>query len=409
LKIIVAHNHYGDYAFGGEANVFRQEVELLRRFGHEVETLEHTNAEIMKLPTLQRWTFPLRMWFSKKIYEEATDLFRRFRPDLLHVHNYKYVLTPSIFQAARDFGIPSVLTLHNYRLICPGGQLRRGDSVCEECLTRNPVRELWRKDCASKASARFIQYAFYTQTRGQILRNVDSFIALSDFAKEKFAQGGLPREKIFVKPNFVFDPTKDPDYRGKDDKLAQDPLVKKRAVFIGRLASEKGVRFLVDAWRDLDFPLIVVGEGPELDEIRENAPSTVFFLGAKKRDETLALLDSSLFMAFPSVWYEGAPLVLAEAAALGVPVIATNIGGREETIGGARAGLLYAPNDREAFVKAAGKLRDEPELARELGRNARKLYERVHMPETNYAILENIYHTTREIFERKRKTSNIGR
>ncbi len=407
MKVVVAHNHYGEFAIGGEANVFRQEVDLLRRFGHEVETLEHTNAEILKLPTLRKLTFPLRTGFSKEVYAEATALFRRFRPDVVHVHNYKYALTPAIFQAAQDYGAPSVLTLHNFRLICPGGQLRRGSVLCEECLTRNPIRELWRKDCASKTSARFLQYLFYCQTRPRVLRDVDGFIALSQFAKEKFALGGLPREKIFVKPNFIFDPRKDPMFQGSNANGAEGSAAKKSAIFIGRLASEKGVRFLIDAWRDLDIPLIVVGDGPEAESLRKDAPSSVSFLGAKTREETLALLENAMFLAFPSVWYEAAPLALTlmEAAALGVPSIATNIGGREDVIGGARAGLLFAPNDRAAFVEAVKKLQNEPGLAQELGRNARKTYERDFTPEANYAILEGIYNATRENFERKRKAS----
>ena len=411
MKIVVAHNHYGEFAIGGEANVFRQEVDLLRRFGHEVETLEHTNAEITRLPALRKLTFPLRTGFSKEIYAEATALFRRFRPDVLHVHNYKYVFTPAIFRAAQDCGVPSVLTLHNFRLVCPGGQLRRGTVLCEECLTKNPIRELWRKDCASKTSARFLQYLFYRQTRERVLRDVDGFIALSQFAKEKFALGGIPKEKIFVKPNFIFDPRKDPKFKETGDKGdgkdAKDSDVKKRAVFIGRLASEKGARFLIDAWRDVDMPLLVIGDGPEAESLRKDAPNSVLFLGAKTREETLATLENALFLAFPSVWYEAAPLALTlmEAAALGVPSIATNIGGREDVIGGARAGLLFAPNDREAFVDAVKKLQNEPELAQELGRNARKMYERDFTPETNYAILESIYNATRKNFERKRKAS----
>ncbi|MBR4975721.1 MAG: glycosyltransferase, partial [Thermoguttaceae bacterium] len=206
LKALVAHNFYGDRAVGGEATVFEQETKLLRLNGCEVTTFERSNSEIWRWSALKKATLPLRLGGSAEIYRAVVDLIKEKKPDILHAHNYKYVLTPSIFKAAKDCGVKTVLTLHNYRLICPGGQLRRGNDICEECLRKNPTRILWRRGCASKISTRLLQGALYFETKKKILENVDVFVALTEFSKRKFVEGGLPEERIWVKPNFIFDP-----------------------------------------------------------------------------------------------------------------------------------------------------------------------------------------------------------
>ena len=249
LRVLVAHNFYGDRAVGGETTVFEQETKLLRLNGCEVTTFERSNSEVTRWSALKKATFPLRLGSSSEIYRAVVDLIKEKRPQILHAHNYKYVLTPSIFKAAKDCGVKTVLTLHNYRLICPGGQLRRGEEICEECLRKHPSRIFWRSGCASKASTRLLQGLLYFETKNKILENVDAFVALTEFSKRKFVEGGWPSERIWVKPNFIFDPlTQDEEReRNVDGKRSG-------AIFIGRLSSEKGIRFLMEAWRGLDFP-----------------------------------------------------------------------------------------------------------------------------------------------------------
>ena len=170
MRIVTAHNYYGDYAVGGESVVFEQETAYLRAAGHEVETLVHANIELERAGLLERLTAPLRFKGSRQIYAETTALLKRFQPEILHVHNYKYVLTPSIFQAARDAGVRSVLTLHNYRLIAPCGQLRRGATVCERCVGRSAFRSLFSRGCASSFTGRALQSAYFWATRAEVVR-----------------------------------------------------------------------------------------------------------------------------------------------------------------------------------------------------------------------------------------------
>jgi glycosyltransferase involved in cell wall biosynthesis len=399
LRVLVAHNFYGDRAVGGETTVFEQETKLLRLNGCEVTTFERSNSEIARWGLLKKATLPLRLGSSTEIYRAVVDLIKEKRPQILHVHNYKYVLTPSIFKAAKDCGVKTVLTLHNYRLICPGGQLRRGDEICDECLRKGPSRIFWRSGCASKVSTRLMQGALYFETKNRILENVDAFIALTEFAKRKFVEGGLPSERVWVKPNFIFDPLAESEKgaEGREltsetgDARASDGEKRSGAIFIGRLSSEKGIRFLTEAWRGLDFPLTVVGDGPEGELARRNAPPNVRFVGEKSRDEALKLTRSAQFLVFPSVWYEGFPMMILEASALGTPTLASRLGGRAEATIDGETGILFESRNVEDFRNGARRLIADPDLCRRLGENARRRYERLYSPQKNAETLMEIY------------------
>jgi glycosyltransferase involved in cell wall biosynthesis len=384
MRVVVAHNFYGSHATGGESVVFHQEVELLRRAGHAVETIECENAEIERYSLGKKFISTLNFGFSREIYDLSMNLFRRFQPDVLHVHNYKYVLTPAIFQAARDSGVGSVLSLHNYRLICPGGQLRRGEIPCEECLNHSATRVLWRSGCASSFSTRALQYAFYLETRKSILENVDVFVALTEYAKKLFIRGGLPRQRIVVKPNFFLEPSSSQ----LGSKRVQPKL---GAIFIGRLSEEKGVRFLLEAWHEVDCPLTIIGDGPMKDWVRLNATPNVTVLGEKSHSETLELLQKSEFLVFPSVWYEGMPMTLVEACAMGVPVIASNLGGRGEIVKDNLSGLLFDLGERHSFISAVEKLHNNSDLRDRLSCGARRVYKENFTPEKNVELLNSIY------------------
>lgn len=393
LRVLVAHNFYGDRAAGGEATVFAQETELLRLNGCEVTTFERSNSEISRWNAWKKATLPFRLGSSAEIYRETVELIKEKRPEILHVHNYKYVLTPSIFKAAKDCGVKTVLTLHNYRLICPGGQLRRGNEICEECLRKNPARIFWRRGCASKLSTRVLQGLLYFETKKEILENVDVFVALTEFSKSRFVAGGLPDERVWVKPNFIFDPLATLEAERGEGKAGKEGAAPKRtgAIFVGRLSSEKGARFLTEAWRGLDFPLTIVGDGPEGETLRRNAPTNVRFVGEKSRDEVLKLVQNAQFLVFPSICYEGFPMSILEAAALGTPALASRLGGRPETTIDGETGLLFESLNVEDFRCAARRLIDDPGFCRRLGENARRRYERLYSPQKNFETLMKIY------------------
>ncbi len=385
MKIVVAHNYYGRGALGGESIVFNQEIQILREAGHSVSTIEHKNSELLDLPLVERVFTPFKFGFNKEVYQEAYELFLEFKPDIVHVHNYKFVLTPAIFQAAKKLNIPTILTLHNYRLICPAGQLRRFRNICEECITQNPIRSLWRPGCSSSYCGRILQYLFFLQTRQRIIDNVDLFIALSDFSRSKFLEAGFPASKVEVKPNFIFDPVCDDNVKSCNEEMQFD------AIFVGRLSEEKGIKFLLDSWKKLNCKLTIVGDGPCSEIVKSHLTENIIYLGEQPHNKTIQLMKKAKFVVFPSVWYEGLPIVILEALALGKPVIASNLGGRYELIEHSRSGYLFNLGDMESFGRYVIKLDTSPSLCEFLGKRARQLYEERFRPQTNLERLIEIY------------------
>lgn len=270
MKILVAHNRY--QGRGGEDVVFEAEVDLLRSAGHSVETLTVSNEAINSLATRIATTLSIADNIrGKQAMAEAID---RFRPDIVHVHNFFPLLSPAVFDVCRQRRVPAVVTLHNYRTICTGGMLLRDGRICHKCLDRGHLwgvaHRCYRGSLpGSLASAYMIAQH---QRRGTWTRPGLRLIALTQFARTLFAQAGFDAGRIDVKPNFMADPG------------APDPAMPRAGLlYVGRLSREKGVGVLLDAVAGTDVPLRIVGEGPERAALEARAPGHVSFLGARPR------------------------------------------------------------------------------------------------------------------------------
>jgi len=386
MRILIVHNHYGRFAQGGEANVMEAEARLLTEHGHEVMKYERTNAEVYEDGSLADKMRAFRdVASSDKSYKEIKKVIRDCQPDIMHVHNYWFVLTPSIFAAAKDCGVKTVLTLHNYRLICPGGQFMKNGKVCELCLKGNPYRILYHRCYPGRSILKsYLSLILYLKTkkRAFLADGVDSYIALTNFGRSKFIEAGLPGEKIFVKPNFMRDPMEtmpqiNPDGEG--------------ALFAGRLSPEKGIATLLKAWNVLDYPLRIAGDGPTLVEMRRNAPASAAFLGWQSHEEILKRLRESAFFVFPSEGYEGFGLSLLEAMALGKAIIASDLGPRREMIEDGVSGLLFEAGNAGDLRTKIDILIGDQALRERLGQAARTTYLDRYIPDKNYNILLNIY------------------
>jgi glycosyltransferase involved in cell wall biosynthesis len=391
MRILVVHNHYGQYAVGGEANVMGAEVQLLQMHGHEVMKYERTNAEIENAVLFDKLNIFKQITWSQEAYEAVGKIIDKFHPDLMHVHNYWFLLTPSIFAAARDRHVATVLTLHNYRMVCPGNQLLRNNKVCELCLKGNPWRILWHRCYPDGSIAKsFLSLMLYLSTRKKSFLEpwVDAYIALTEFGKQKFIEGGMPHWKIHVKPNFMADPL-------NGDETG---TLGHGAIFVGRISQEKGLFTLMRAWEGIDYPLMIVGDGPLIAAIKQIAPPNVQFLGQRPHEETLRLISEAAIFIFPSDWYEGFPLTLLEAMALGRAVLASDLGPRCEMLRGGKAGLLFQSGDPNDLQQKVRYLIANPAYCIELGKAARQVYLEEYTPDKNYLILMSIY---------KRITTNI--
>jgi glycosyltransferase involved in cell wall biosynthesis len=377
LRILQIHNFY-QWA-GGEDVVVENERLILEHAGHEVELYAVSNATIFGLSAKVR-TF-LNAKYNETARIDLLCYLNNFRPDIVHVHNFFPLLTPSIYDACAELGIPIVQTLHNYRLFCAGGTLFRDGKPCELCLDGRSYRAVIHK-CyrgslpGSFATANMIHYYRRNETWSKVAR----FIVFISFARDKFIEAGFPPERIVVKPNFTADPGI-PDYSQR-----------RGALFVGRLSPEKGVSALLKAWTKIDYPLRIIGAGPDEAILRTQAPPTVTFQGQVPPDGVRAAMRSARLIIMPSLWYEGLPMTLMEAFANGLPVVASDLGAFAEVVEDSVTGRLFPPGDSTTLAAVVNRLLSEPERLIRMSMAARARYESTYTAQQNLSQLLSVYH-----------------
>lgn len=387
MRVLVLHNRYQQA--GGEDVVVQAEKSLLSSFGHEVELLEVHNDEISG--PMGKTRAALGMLYSLDGKKRALEAIQRFRPAVVHVHNFFPLFSPSIYDACRASGLPVVQTLHNYRLACPNALLFREGRVCEDCLSQPLPWPGAFRGCYRGSRVQSTGVATMIVTH-RLLRTwwkrVDAFIALTEFQKRKLMQAGLPGERMHVKPNFAFDPGM-PEWRRESGAYA---------LYVGRLSEEKGIEPLIRAYTQhgLQIPLKVLGTGPLLEPMRQSIEEAglsevVSFLGRREQAEVTALMQGARLLAFPSVCYEGFPMAIAEAFATGLPVLASELGAVPEILLNGEAGWLAPPGDSDAWAMAMQAAWNDLDDCRARGRIARRAYQEYYTPEANHEQLMQIY------------------
>lgn len=386
MKILLAHNYYRSSAPSGEDAVFRNERTLLERNGIEIVPFERFNDDIDDSTVAKRVRLALNYAWSAETYHEISALIRRTRPDLAHFHNIFPLISPSAYTACRDAGVPVVQTLHNFRFVCPGAMLLRNGRPCEECLGSGLFPAL-RHRCYRDSFAATLSQVWTiasNRRRGTYRNMVNHYIALTGFAAGRLVAGGLPAKRMSVKPNFLPDPptagTGDGGY----------------AVYVGRLAGEKGVRTLLSAWRAFPgFPLKLAGDGPlrgELAAMIEREGLNVELLGMCNRAELIDIVSKADMQIVPSECYEGFPLVILEALACGTPVVASRIGSLNEIIADGITGVKFAPGDPAALAEKVGGLLAYRQQLGFMRRRSRALFEDSYTTEINFTKIMDIYH-----------------
>jgi glycosyltransferase involved in cell wall biosynthesis len=360
-----------------------------------VEYSRH-NDEIASYGLGQKATLAARTVWAWDSFREIKALLERERPDVAHFHNTFPLISPAAYYACREAGVPVVQTLQNYRLLCPGATLMREGRVCEDCLGKVlPWRGIAHgcyRGSRTESAAVALLLGVHNALRTWANR-VDVFIAVTAFARRKFIGGGLPAEKIIVKPNLVHPDPWGPDRRSTGAKRKSEG--EKNALFVGRLSAEKGLRTLVAAWQRLDVhvPLRIVGGGPLRPELEGlvNGSRTIRFDGYMTRDQVLAALEGANFLVLPSEWYETFGLVAVEAFACGVPVIASRLGAMEEIVEDGKTGLHFTPGDPENLAAKVEWAWTHPREMEEMGRQARAEYEAKYTSQRNYELLMETY------------------
>jgi glycosyltransferase involved in cell wall biosynthesis len=384
MKVLLVHNHY--CLPGGEDEVFHRERELLRAAGHEVLEYTRHNGEFEESGFLRQAKVGLRSVWARDSTDALRALLRSEKPDVVHFHNTFPLVSPAAYHLCHQQEIPAVQSLHNPRLMCPAATCYRDGEVCEDCSGRTVAWPGVVHACYHKSHLQTAMIAGML-TAHRLLdtwqSQVDAYVVFTEFFRQKFITAGLPREKIFLKPHFL---TSDPGMkRSKGDY----------AVFLGRLAPEKGVATLLNAWRTMKhIPLWIQGQGPmeaEVLHFAEGNPS-IRLLRRLPRGESFEVIKGARFLVWPSEgYYESFGLVAIEAFACGVPVIASRIGAMMETVEDGKTGLHFAPGDAQdlaAKVEWAWTHSAEMDV---MGARARVEYESKYTAEQNYPRLLEIY------------------
>lgn len=374
LRVLLAHNAYRQS--GGEDCVVASEALLLSSRGVQVVMYLRHNDEIEGISKIA--LAGQTMW-SRRTEADIGKWVADFHPDVIHVHNTFPLMSPSLYQAADRVGVPVVQTLHNFRLLCPQAMFLRDGKVCEDCLGKLPWRGVAR-GCyhgSRMESAVIGGMLALHRALGTYSGKVTSYIALNEFCRRKFVEGGLPAERIVVKPNFV-------------DVPAGDEGPRAGGLFVGRLSPEKGIDVLIRTMSLLrNCQLNVIGGGPE--EAALSSLANVRRLGILPREQIFRHMHRAAYLLMPSICYETFGLVAIEAFACGLPVIASRMGAMAGLIEDGRTGLLFEPGSAEDLAHKIAWAEANPEVMVEMGKRARSEYEAKYTPERNYEQLMAIY------------------
>ncbi|MEU4198308.1 glycosyltransferase [Kribbella sp. NPDC026611] len=389
MKILLVHNRYRSTAPSGENRVVDQEHEALAALGHEVRLFERQSDEIEEWPAWKKATLPARVVWNPASKKDLAATLREFRPDVVHVHNTFPVLSPSVLYACRDAGVPIVITLHNYKLLCASGDFLRDGKVCHDCAGGSPVPAV-QHSCYRGSRLATATTVLNTRSHRRTWQNlVSAYLFVSDSQRKLLAGMDFDEDRSFVRYNYV-------PYDGPlagADKLRQ-------VTYVGRLDAAKGAPLLMKGWDayrevagDDALRLVIAGGGPMLEEVTAWAADrpSVELRGLMSKPDVFKLIGESRAVVLPSEWEETFGLVVVEAMAVGVPLLATRHGSFPELITDGVDGALFDPGRPAELAKLLLDVDAAPDRYDELGRNARSTYESKHDPQRNLGQLVDVY------------------
>ena len=394
MKILVIHNFHRKGSASGDDQVFKSETALLESYGNQVIKYTVSNDEFDNAGIFGKLSATLGMLWSSKHYKVLQRLIEDEKPDIVHIHTFFPLLSPSILYAAKRSGVKVVATLHDTRFICPCATSLRGAELCNECGDGRHFR-MCRYGCFKNSKLQsFIVAGIFTyhRIRRSFYKQIDHYICLNENQIQLLTNIGFDKSKITKKYNFV------PDVAGDIKAIKTTGLPERYVVFYGRIGEEKGIRLLMQIWEELpDIPLVVMGGGPLEGEFKHWAEQydNIYFLGYTQHDKCLSIVKGGEFVVFPSIWYEGCSMVEIEAESLGKGLIATDLGFSAEAIENKVNGYKIKPGDVNGFKQKIEELWRSPKECEELGMYARRDYESKYMPEDNYKQLMYIYEDLR--------------
>ena len=382
MNIITVHNYYQQR--GGEDRVFSSESRLLERRGHNVFRYTMHNDLIANM---NGFKLAISTIWNQRAASSLKYLVEQHKPQVIHFHNTFPLISPGSYYVKNNTKPVIIQTIHNFRILCAGALFLQKGKVCERCMLKT-VPWAGAVNACYRESFMYSAVTVVMMTIHQLLKTwqkkIDRFIALTEFAKEKFIQGGIHPSKIEVKPNFVYP---DPGFNKEKDKYA---------LFVGRLSNEKGIITLLNAWKNFRPILLkIAGSGPLEDKIKKivirDKLHNVEIIGQLNQSNCINLMKRARFLLFPSECYEVFGNIIVEAFACGLPVIASKLGSMAEIVENGVTGLHFeAGNPIDLAVKIKW-LIDHPNECRQMGNNARKVFLDKYTAEKNYETLIDIY------------------
>lgn len=367
---------------GHEVFWFGMENEANAVTGEKVAVV---SARDYHAPGLRRFRDAAAMLYSFEAKRQLSRLLVRVRPDLLHVHNIYHQLTPSILDAARTYGVPVIMTVHDYKLVCPRYDLLRHGHPCDACLEEGP-QACARFRCAGtwSRSVWLAMESLFHRLR-QSYGRVRLFLTPSRFLSQVLLRGGIDAGLLRYVPNFAL-----PEAKGNGPPRPDVFL------YAGRLSPEKGLGTLLQATTDLDRgTLILCGQGPMETALREmarhTAPGRVVLRGHLAAESLWREMQAASFTVLPSECFENAPLALLESMALGRACLASRIGGIPELVEDQHSGELVPPGDVAAWRSALGRALAQPRRMHAMGELARRRASRDFGLEQHVRAVENAY------------------
>lgn len=381
MKVLLCHNYYQQP--GGEDRSFFDEEWLLKSHGHEVVRYTVHNDVIDEMSSLR---LAKTLIWNRDSYRELRDLIQRERPAVIHCTNTFPLISPSVYYAAKREGVPVVQSLHNYRLLCPNALFLRNNKPCESCLGKSIPLPAIIHGCyrdSRVASAGVAAMVSFHRLMRTWTRGVDKYFVLTEFARDKFIQGGLAADKMVIKPNFVHPDTGPGD--GSGDYV----------IFVGRLSSEKGIDTLLSAWQQLpgNTKLKIVGDGPMAGRVSQamNDDPRIEWVGRRTKEEVDRLIHKASCLIIPSICYETFGRAIIEAYVHGVPVIASRHGAMAELVRHGETGLLFDAGNATKLREAVELAFRDPDKLLRMRREARREFERLYTADANYELLIGTY------------------
>ena len=389
MKILAIHNFHRKGSASGDDQVFRQETAMLEEHGHQVIRYSTINDNFDKAGAFGKLKAAFGMLWSFHHYRRVKKLIREEKPDVVHIHTFFPLLSPSVLYAAKKHCGKVVATLHDTRFVCPCATSLRGTTLCNACGDGKYFRMAKHRCFKNSKLQSFLVAGIFKVHRwlGSFQKKIDRYICLNDNQIRLLTDIGFDPAKMVKKYNFV-----------ADAKLSDTPapaeLPPRYCVFYGRIGAEKGIHILQQIWEKLeDVPLVVMGGGPleaSFADWAEQHPQ-VHFLGYTEHEKCLRIVNGGEFVVFPSIWYEGCSMVEIETESLSKALVATDLGFSQEAIREGYNGCKVPLGDVDGFVRTIRRLWQDPALCREMGENARCDYESKYLPEDNYRQLMDIY------------------